>query len=123
MADLVKNHTGYAGDRGLYTATFVFAMNKASYDKLPADLKKVIDNNSGVEAAAWAGRAMDGGDKVGLKKAKGKGNTIITIKNVDDWKKAAQPVVGKWIADMKAKGIDGAALVKEAKALVAKHTK
>jgi TRAP-type transport system periplasmic protein len=123
MADLVKNHTGHAGDRGLYTATFVFAMNKASYDKLPADLKKVIDNNSGVETAAWAGRAMDGGDKIGLKKAKGKGNNIITVKNVDDWKKAAQPVVDKWIADMKAKGIDGAALVEEAKALVAKHTK
>jgi len=125
MAELVKNHTGFAGKNGFYTATFVFAMNRASYDKLPADLKKVIDNNSGMMAAKWAGKAMDGGDVIGHKKAKGKGNNIIMLEGAEAerWKKAAQPVYDAWIAEMKGKGIDGAALVKDAQALVAKHSK
>jgi len=40
-------------------------MNKGAYEKLPADLKKVIDDNSGIEAAAMLGRAMDQGDVEG----------------------------------------------------------
>ncbi|MDZ4130175.1 MAG: TRAP transporter substrate-binding protein, partial [Hydrogenophaga sp.] len=51
IADLVKNHTTFAGPTGLFSQTFAMVMNRASYDKLPADLKKVIDNNSGVETA------------------------------------------------------------------------
>ncbi|MGE0233102.1 MAG: TRAP transporter substrate-binding protein, partial [Flavobacteriaceae bacterium] len=51
ITDLVKNHTQMGGSNGLYVATFLFAMNKASYDKLPDDLKKVIDDNSGLGAA------------------------------------------------------------------------
>ena len=57
--ELVKNHTTFYGPTGLYTQTFAVSMNKASYDKLPADLKKVIDNNSGLVAAAMFGKTMD----------------------------------------------------------------
>ncbi|NNF81030.1 MAG: TRAP transporter substrate-binding protein, partial [Rhizobiales bacterium] len=123
MRELVGNHTEFTGTRGLYTATFMFAMNQGSYDKLPDDLKKVIDDNSGMMAAAWAGRAMDGGDVVGRKLAKEKGNNIIVLDEAETkrWKEAASPMVEKWIADMKAKGIDGAMLVKDAQALVEKH--
>ncbi|MDP2252460.1 MAG: TRAP transporter substrate-binding protein, partial [Hydrogenophaga sp.] len=74
IADLVKNHTTFAGPTGLFSQTFAMVMNRASYDKLPADLKKVIDNNSGVETAAFFGRAMDEGDKVGLEVAQKAGN-------------------------------------------------
>ena len=35
VTELVKNHTTFAGKEGLYTQTFAFSMNKASYDKLP----------------------------------------------------------------------------------------
>ena len=38
------------------------------------------------------------------------------------WKDAASSMVDKWVADMKAKGIDGAMLVKDAQALVKKHS-
>jgi len=123
MRELVGNHTEFSGDRGFYTATFVFAMNQASYDKLPADLKKVIDDNSGMMAAAWAGRAMDGGDVIGRKLAAKNGNNIIVLDEAETqrWKDAAAPVVDKWIADMKAKGVDGAALVEDARMLIKKH--
>lgn len=125
MSELVKNHTGFTGTHGLYTATFLFAMNQGSYDRLPDDLKKVIDDNSGVEAAAWAGRAMEAGDAVGLKKAQGAGNNIITLDAAETkrWADAAADVEKDWIAEMSGKGIDAATLVQDARALVAKHTK
>ena len=113
VAELVKNHTGFSGKNGLYTQTFVFAMNKAAYDKLPDDLKKVIDANSGIETAAMMGRVMDEGDKIGLAIAQKAGNNIITLDEAETqrWKDTAAPLVEAWEAEMAGKGIDGKALV------------
>src|SRR5262249_17325879 len=77
IAELVSTHTEFSGNRGLYTTFFIFAMNKAKYDSLPADLKKVIDDNSGPVTSRWAGKAMDDGDAPGLEAAKRRGNAII----------------------------------------------
>ncbi len=44
--------------RALYTAVFILAMNQAKYDSLPADLKKVIDANSGAALVEGDGRAV-----------------------------------------------------------------
>ncbi|HHZ07923.1 MAG TPA: TRAP transporter substrate-binding protein [Rhizobiales bacterium] len=124
VAELVKNHTGFSGKNGLYTQTFVFAMNKASYERLPDDLKKVIDANSGIETAAMMGRVMDEGDKIGLEIAQKAGNNIITLDEAETqrWKDTAAPLVEAWEAEMAAKGIDGKALVEEARALIDKYT-
>ncbi len=124
MSELVDNHTGFSGDRGFYTATFGFVMKAASYDRLPDDLKKVIDDNSGMMAAAWAGRAMDGGDVIGRKKAMDAGNNVITLDAAETqrWTAAAAVVVDTWVAEMDGKGLEGKALVEEARALVAKHS-
>lgn len=123
MTELVSNHAGFASYPGMYTATFVFAMNQGSYDGLPDDLKKVIDDNSGIETAALFGRAMDTVDKIGLAKAEKSGNTIVIMDDAEKarWMEAAAPLVDEWIADMKSKGIDGNALVEDAKALIKKH--
>ncbi len=48
VPELVSYHTEFDG-AALYTLTFVLAMNKDRYDSLPDDLKKVIDDNSGLE--------------------------------------------------------------------------
>ncbi|WP_306029163.1 TRAP transporter substrate-binding protein [Stappia sp. MMSF_3263] len=123
VAELVGSHTDFEGTRGLYTATFVFAMNKAKYDSLPDDLKKVIDANSGREMSKWVGRVMDEGDLPGIKAAEKAGNTIRKLPEaeVDRWKAAAEPVVEAWIAEVSAKGYDGKAMVEDAKAMIAKY--
>jgi TRAP-type C4-dicarboxylate transport system substrate-binding protein len=125
IADLVKNHTSFAGPTGLFSQTFAMVMNRASYDKLPADLKKVIDNNSGVETAAFFGRAMDEGDKVGLEVAQKAGNSIVTLDAAETkrWQTAATAVEADWVSEMKGKKIDGAKLLAEARALIARHNK
>jgi TRAP-type C4-dicarboxylate transport system substrate-binding protein len=123
--ELVKHHTTFAGDRALYNMAFAFAMNKAKYESLPPDLKKVIDDNAGLETSAMFGRAMDQGDKVGREIALRAGNHITQLEPAETqrWLRAASVVEDDWIKEMGAKGIDGAQLVREARALLAKHSK
>jgi TRAP-type C4-dicarboxylate transport system substrate-binding protein len=125
VSELVKNHTTFAGKEGLYTQTFAFSMNKASYDKLPPDLKKVIDNNSGQVAAALFGKAMDDGDKTGREIAVKAGNRIteLELAEVQRWRRTASTVETDWVNEVKAKGIDGTKLASEARALIAKYSK
>jgi TRAP-type C4-dicarboxylate transport system substrate-binding protein len=125
ISELVKNHTSFAGKDGLYTQTFALVMNRAAYDKLPDDLKKVIDANSGITLAAAFGRAMDEGDKEGLAIARKAGNNLVALDAAESqrWRRTASVVESDWVSEMKGKGIDGAKLVSEARALVAKHNK
>ncbi|GAB3189832.1 TRAP transporter substrate-binding protein [Hydrogenophaga aquatica] len=123
--ELVRNHTTFAGDKGLYTQTFAFSMNKGSYEKLPADLKKIIDDNSGIETAALFGRAMDEGDKAGREIAVKAGNNIVAldIAETQRWLRTASTVESDWVAEVAKKGIDGKKLAAEARALIAKYSR
>ncbi|MEZ5662161.1 MAG: TRAP transporter substrate-binding protein [Burkholderiaceae bacterium] len=123
VQELVKNHTSFAGDRALYVTTFIVAMNKAAYNKLPADLKKVIDDNSGAEMGAMFARTQDEGDIRGRALAEKAGNSIVALDLAETqrWKRTAASVESDWVKEMQGKGIDGARLVAEAKALIAKY--
>jgi TRAP-type C4-dicarboxylate transport system substrate-binding protein len=123
ISEMVDTHTDFSGPRGLYTSFFVFAMNKAKYEALPADLQAVIDANTGIETSKWVGRVMDEGDAPGIAAAEKAGDKIITLDEaeVERWKAAAAPLVDQWIAEMNAKGYDAAAMVADVKALIAEY--
>ncbi|MDF1855205.1 TRAP transporter substrate-binding protein [Pseudooceanicola sp.] len=124
VGELVHNHTEFGKD-SVYTATFIFAMNKGKYDALPDDLKKVIDDNSGADFSAFAGKVMQDYDAPARNIAMDLGNTIITLtpEQVDVWRQASAGIEGGWIDEMSAEGMDAKALVEEAKALIAEYTK
>jgi TRAP-type C4-dicarboxylate transport system substrate-binding protein len=122
--ELTNSHTQVGGDRALYNTFFIWGMNKNSYDKLPDDLKAIIDANSGLETSAWAGSAMDQGDDVGENIVMEHGNEIVTM---DDETTAALRKIGdeltaEWAAEMEGKGLPGNAMVEDAMALVAKYS-
>jgi len=121
---LVKYHTEIGGDRGIYTAMFLFAMNKDKYNSLPADLKKVIDNNSGLALAKQIGIAWDNADNPGRAAAKKRGNHFNTIEGEElgRWKQATQPVIDNWIAAMNKRGLNGKQMYQDAKSLVEKYS-
>ncbi len=123
VPELVTNHLEF-GDASLYTATFILAMNRDSYEGLPDDLKAVIDANSGAELSAMAGRQMQIDDAPGRAMAEELGNTITTLtpEQVEEWRMAAAGTVDAWIAEVNEVGLDGAALVEEARMLIEKHT-
>jgi TRAP-type C4-dicarboxylate transport system substrate-binding protein len=109
----------------LYTGTFVLAMNRAKYDSLPPDLKRVIDANSGIETSALFGKTTQDSDAIGLKAAKDRGNTIHTIgaAETQEFIKQSSHVEEAWVADMNKRGFDGQKMLASAKALIAKHSK
>jgi len=119
VSELVKNHTEFAGS-ALYTLTFVLAMNKDKYESLPDDLKKVIDDNSGHEFSVFAGGTQADADGPAREIAVGLNNNIVTLSDAETqvWRDAAQPIYASWIADMDSKGIDGQALIDEARSLM-----
>ena len=119
VPELVENHTEFEGT-GLYTLTFVLAMNKAKYDSLPDDLKAVIDENSGEEFSVFAGGTQADADGPARQIAEALGNNIITVSGaeLEAWKAAVEPIYEEWIADMNSKGLDGQALVDEARRLI-----
>lgn len=124
--ELVDYHTILGGDvERINTSTFIIAMNKDSYAKLPDDLKKVIDDNSGLALSDWLAEVWDAAEVPGIAKAKESGE-IITMDPAEVAKlraKVEQPVIDRWIGEMKEKGVDGAALVAEARALIEKYRK
>ncbi len=124
VPELVHNHTEFTGN-ALYVLTFVLAMNKDKYDSLPADLQKVIDDNSGLEFSIFAGGTMEDSDGPGRQVAVDLGNNVVTLSAEEArvWQDAAQPIYDEWIADMQSKGIDGQALIDEARALMDAYDK
>jgi len=123
VPELVHNHTEFSG-AALYTLTFVLAMNKDKYESMPADLQKVIDDNSGVEFSVFAGGTQADSDGPARQNAVDLGNNIVTLDAAatEEWRTLAQPVYDEWVADMNSKGKDGQALLDEARALIAKYS-
>ena len=119
IPELVNNHTEFDGP-AIYNLTFVLAMNKDKYESLPDDLKKVIDDNSGLEFSIFAGGTQSDADGPARQLAVENGNNIITISREDaaQWEELANPIYAAWVADMESKGIDGQALIDEARALM-----
>lgn len=122
---IVKNHTTFSGDKALYTQTFGVVMNKARYESLPADLRKVIDDASGIETSALFGRVMGNADTPGRKAAEAAGNNIIQLDAAETqrWQRAAAGVRAAWYAEAAGKGLDGQKLAAEAERLIAKHAR
>jgi TRAP-type C4-dicarboxylate transport system substrate-binding protein len=124
--ELTKFHSEFdANGPALYTTTFVMAMNKAKYDGLAPDLKKVIDANSGLATSAWLGKVQQGNDPIGRKAAVDRGNTLYTFpaSERDEFIKLSSHVDEEWAADMNKRGFDGKKLLASAKELIAKHGK
>lgn len=126
MQDLVSHFSELAGPQPrLGTNVFTFLMNKASYDKLPPDLKKVIDDNSGRNIAKWAGENWAAieipGKQVVASKPKNKFHTIPAAE-VEKMKAASKPVFDRWLEEMKKIGVDGEALLADARGLVEKYS-
>lgn len=121
VPELVENHTEFEG-AALYNITFVLVMNKGVYDGLADDLKAVIDKNSGLGFSVFAGGTQSDADGPARQVAVDLGNNIITVSAADaaaNWVPVVEPIYADWAADMQAKGIDGQALIAEARALMA----
>jgi TRAP-type C4-dicarboxylate transport system substrate-binding protein len=122
LNDLLKTHTEFA-DSSLSSTTFALVMNKASYDRLPRDLKDVIDANSGQAAAGAAGAMWDLQARAVADSVARRGDPITTLlpESVAHWRKATEPVVNAWLKALKDQKADGGKLLASAHALLVKY--
>lgn len=122
LQELAKFHSETdPAEPAFYTSTFIFAMNKARYESLPADLKKVIDNNSGQALSGQIGKAFLQADIEGKKLVAPASVNVIPASELATWKLLGNKLAADWVKDMDAKGLHGSKLLEDAKALIAKH--
>jgi hypothetical protein len=76
-----------------------------------------------VDLSIFAGGEQTDADGPARQIAVDRNNNIITIPEaqVAEWRAAAQPVYDAWIADLAGRGIDGQALIDEARRLMAEY--
>lgn len=106
----------------VYAQVFVLAMNKAKYDAMSPELKKVIDANSGADLSAWIGKMIHEADAPGRKLVQQANNTIHTlpVSELQNWKKATDQLDEELVAEINKRGLNGATLLKTAKELIEK---
>lgn len=126
LQEMVKYHSETDPSRpALYSSVFIFGMNQAKYDSLSPELKKVIDNNSGVNLTQQIGRVWDESQAPGRKSAVDRNNTfyMIPAAELDNWIKVSAQLNDDWVADMEKRGLPGKQMLKDARDLLAKYKK
>ena len=123
LSELVDYATEISGDRALYTATFILAMNIDAYDDLPDDLRAILEETTGTAMAIAAAQIELDADVVGRHIAEENGTqiTVLDAAEVARWIEAAQPVYDRYIARSADEGFDGAATIERARALISEN--
>lgn len=115
-------HDGTEVPGGLYNTSFVMMMNAAKFKALsPAD-QAAIDRFSGEHFARLVGKAWDVADAAGKEAFKAAGGKMQTASPafVAEIKSRIDPIEQAWYDEIKGKGLDGAALMKEFRAEIQK---
>jgi TRAP-type C4-dicarboxylate transport system substrate-binding protein len=107
------------------TTTFQVSMNKNTWAKLSPDVQKAFEANNGEARWRTVGKVWTDSEAGGIAVAKRAGNKHIQLTDAQLalFKAKLAPVVQRWIDEVKSKGIDGQALVDQARALIAKYSK
>ena len=107
------------------TTTFQVSMNKNTWAKLSPDVQKAFDANNGEARWRAVGKVWTDSEDGGIALAKKAGNKHIqlTEAELDLFKQKLEPVVQRWIDEVKTVGVDGKALVAQARTLIAKYSK
>ena len=113
--------TRYHTEVRLGCTLFVLTMNKVRYDGLPADIRRILDDTTGMALAKRLGRLWQEDEKTGRDIAVEQGHLIQPLAAAERarWRSATEPVVEGWVTKVDAMGYDGRALLADARRLVA----
>jgi TRAP-type C4-dicarboxylate transport system substrate-binding protein len=110
----------YATICDLYTMSFAIVMNNRKWESLPADIKKIIDENIGLKMSRKAGIVYDKGEAMLKKKVLEYGIKANDLAPSDlaKWKEEGKMIRAGWAKEMESKGLPGNAVLKEAQSLL-----
>jgi TRAP-type transport system periplasmic protein len=114
--------TKFATNADFYTMTMMVVMNKNKFDSLPNDVKKIINENSGLVLSTECGKLYDATDEPFREQALKKG---IIEYNLDPKEKRklealTLPLRVRWVKDMNSKGLPGKEVLKEVLEIIGK---
>lgn len=118
LDEVTRFHMETPADQAALGATVLAVlMNKEKYAALPADLREILDRNSGAALVERFGRAWDGAIAAARDKVKAAGHVVTLVSGPDyeTMRQRSAAVEQEWIADARGKGFDGAALVAAAR--------
>ena len=106
------------------TASFYVSMNLRTWNRLPDDVKKVLDD-MGEEMSVWTGTAFHKASLEGYKYAIQEGCEAITLSDEEKsrWTKRFQPLIDGYLAKAAAKGLPGQEVLDELNRLKVKYEK
>ena len=123
--EVTKFHISQPAGRPTFVGTVLTVlMNKQKYDSLPADLRAVIDANSGLPLVETFGKVWDEVTEANMKYAAGLPETTVHALSPAVYEamvKAVADMDDEWAKEVAGRGIDGDKLVKGARALSAKY--
>jgi TRAP-type C4-dicarboxylate transport system substrate-binding protein len=98
-------------------------MNQKKYESLPPDLRKVIDDLSGMWGAEFNGTVWDKNENEGIAAAKKAGATIYTVPQEERqrWAAKLKPVEDEWIASMEAKSLPARQVLSDLREAIKKY--
>ena len=109
LAELLK----YSTETDFYTMTMMIVMNKRKYDSLPDDIKKIIDQTTGLVMSRDAGKAYDEMRPVEKEQCLEKGMQTIQLpsEDVKKLKALTMPLREEWVEEMNNKNLPGKAIL------------
>jgi TRAP-type C4-dicarboxylate transport system substrate-binding protein len=98
-------------------------MNLDRWKSLPPDVQKVFEEMGGKFGAQMLGGAFDVADPEGEANFKKLGKEVIKLSAEEQarWQAAAKPIWTAWVAQVKAKGLDGESALQQMQQAIAKN--
>jgi TRAP-type C4-dicarboxylate transport system substrate-binding protein len=118
---LLIEQVTYMVDARFAAPALMIVMNKASFDKLPADLQQVIDKSTGLEFSLRSARQRDQWEAAARERVAAAGkHQIVPLKAEQraEISRRVTPTIDEWVADMTRQGHDAKKLLERARALV-----
>lgn len=123
VIESVKSHLMLGEDSYFGTSLYLFLMNPASYNALPADLQAVIDRNSGMQLARQTGLVWQKAEQDAIAAARKHGNviTVLSDKERQLAEHSLESIHQRWSDTVQRYGIDGPEMITKARQAIARY--
>ena len=113
----------YYTQASFYNLAWFSVMNLDSWNALPKDIQKIIDEHYGLNGGVTVGRGFDKDYVKNVEIAKQMGVEIYYLPDEEreKWQEATKCVYDDWVADMEARGLPGRKVLDEAQRLIRKY--
>lgn len=120
FAEVVK----YCTEANFYSLPMGYAVNLKTWNSLPPDVKKVLEELGGYQFAQNNAKSFDKNDLVGRELSKGKIEIHqLSAEQKKIWDAKFKTINEKWVADMETKNLPGKKVYDEALSLIKKYSK